>query len=373
MTARANELKASGKDVVSFAAGEPDFATPIPVCEAAIEAIKAGKTKYAPSRGVPELRQAIIAKCQRENGFEARADQIVVGTGAKQCLYNALQVLIGPGDEVVLFGPYWMTYADQILLAGGKPVVVQTTVEDGFVPTAAAFAAAITPRTKAVVLNTPSNPTGAMIPPETLGQIVRVALENDLWIISDEIYERLTYGSAHVSVVTLVPEAAERTVTVLGCSKSYSMTGWRIGFSISTVAVASAMSNLQDQVTSNATTFSQFGAVAALNLPPSVVEEMRVEFQTRRDLMVEAIRPASQVKLVVPQGAFYLFADFSAYLGGRVRTDVELAEHLLDSALVACVPGSVFEGPGCLRFSYATSRENIAKGMARVVDALQTL
>lgn len=373
MTARARKMMADGIDVISFAAGEPDFNTPAAVCEAAIKAINEGQTKYAPSRGIPGLQNAVVAKCLRENKLTVAPDQIVVSCGAKHSLYNALQVLIDQGDEVILFAPYWMTYADQVRLAGGTPVIVQTSSAKGFVPEPEAFAAAITPRTKAVVINTPSNPTGGAIDRATLEKLVEIAMSKGLWIISDEIYERLTYGHEHVSIATFGAEVAEKTVTVLGCSKTYSMTGWRIGFSVSSPKVASAMANLQDQVTSNATTFAQWGAVAALNLPDAEIEAMRSEFEVRRDLGLEILRSIDGVVAPTPKGAFYFFIDVAAKLGGSIQTDVQLAEHLLEHANIACIPGSVFEGKGCLRLSYATSRSDIEKGLGRLKTALEAL
>lgn len=373
MTARAKAMASQGLDVVSFAAGEPDFPTPEPIRRAAIEALEKGFTKYVPSRGIPALQAALVEKCQRENGFTTAPDQIVVSTGAKQSLFNAMQVLVGPGDEVLLFAPYWMTYADQAMLAGADINVVHTRFEDGFVPDPDAFKAAITPRTRVVVINSPCNPTGAMIPDDVLTQIVHIALEHGLWIITDEIYERLTYGRKHRSVVELVPEAAGQTITVMGCSKSYSMTGWRIGFSIAPAPVTSAMANLQDAVTSNATTFAQYGAVEALKLPAEVVESMRSEFQARRDLMLDELRNCQSVEFQVPEGAFYVMVNASSHLGGAIRTDIELAEMLLDKAHVACVPGSVFQADGFLRMSYATSRENIVKGVRRIAETLSTV
>ncbi len=373
MTARARKMKAEGIDVISFAAGEPDFNSPAEAIKAAEEALEKGMTKYAPSRGIPALQEAVVAKCARENGLQITPDQIVVSCGAKHSLYNAMMVLAGPGDEVVLFAPYWMTYADQILLTGAKPVVVHTSQATGYAPTPDQIEAAITPRTKAVVVNSPSNPTGGAWPLETLEKVGELAVKHGFWIISDEIYERLTYGYAHKSVASLDKAVAEQTVTVLGCSKTYAMTGWRIGFAVAPKPVASAMANLQDQVTSNATTFAQAGAVAALNMPSSEVEAMRAEFEARKNIGYGLLSKIPGVKLADPKGAFYFFADFSAFIGGKFRDDLALAEHLLAEAHVATVPGSVFEGPGHLRLSYATSRKDIETGIGRIADALGTI
>jgi aspartate aminotransferase len=366
-------MKAEGIDVVSFAAGEPDFNTPEPICNAAIEAIKAGFTKYTPSAGIKELKQAIVEKLERENGVHVTPDQVIVSCGAKHSVYNTMMALLEPGDEVILIAPYWMTYADQIRLAGGVPVVVRTSVEDDFVPSFDALKEAITPKTKAILINSPCNPTGAVLPRQTIKEIATLALRHGLWVIADEIYERLIYGAEHQSIAALGADIAEQTITIGGCSKSYSMTGWRIGFAAAPLAVAKAMSNFQDQVTSNPTSFAQRGAVAAYHLDPAMVETMRVEFEARRDLIVGLLRGIPGLKVPEPKGAFYVFPDVSRYLGGKVANDLDLAAFLLDQAQVATVPGSVFEGEGHLRLSYAASRKNIEKGVARIAEALKQL
>lgn len=370
ITAKARAMKAQGLDVLSFAAGEPDFNTPEPICEAAVDALRSGFTKYTASSGTPELKEAVCAKLERENGLRYEPSQIVASCGAKHSLYNALMVLLDPGDEVLLFAPYWMTYAEQIVLAGGRPVVIPTSGDRGFVPDLDAVAAAVTPRTRALILNSPSNPTGAVFPKRVVEALAELALRHDLWIVSDEIYERLVYGVQAVSPASLSEEVYERTVTINGCSKSYAMTGWRIGFAAAPKAVAAAMSNFQDQVTSNPTSFAQKGAAAALSLPPEAVESMRAEFEARRDLIVGLLRSIPGLKVPRPDGAFYAFPDVSAYLGGPVADDAALAEHLLVHARVATVPGSVFEGSGHLRLSYATGRREIEEGVARIAEAL---
>jgi aspartate aminotransferase len=361
-------MKAEGIDVVSFAAGEPDFNTPEPICEAAIHALRSGFTKYTPSSGTKDLKEAIAQKLDRENRVKVSPDQIVVSCGAKHSVYNTMQVLLDPGDEVILIAPYWMTYAEQVTLAGGKPVVVHASAESGFVPTYDQLREAVSPKTKAIILNSPSNPTGAVLPRSTMKEIAQLALRHGFWIVADEIYERLVYGAEHVSLASLSGEVAERTVTIGGCSKSYSMTGWRIGFAAAPLPVAKAMSNFQDQVTSNPTSFAQKGATAAFMLDSASVEAMRTEFEARRDLLLGLLADIPHVKTPKPLGAFYAFPDFSAYLKGQ--TDPELAAYLLEEAQVATVPGSVFEGPGHLRLSYAASRADIEKGVARIAEAL---
>lgn len=366
-------MVADGIDVVSFAAGEPDFDTPTAIVTRAIKALESGKTKYAPTPGLVELRKAISEKFARDNRLDYPFQQVIVGTGGKQVVYNALQVLIDEGDEVILIAPFWMTYETQILLAGGRPVIVHAPADQGYVPTPSQIEAAITPRTRAIVINTPSNPTGAAIPREALASIAEIAVAHDMWIISDEIYENLTYGHKHVSVATFSAKIKERTVTVSGCSKSYAMTGWRIGYAGAPLEVVKAMTDLQDQVTSGATTFSQEGAIEALSLPKSEIESMRATFERRRDLIVGFLRALPKVSVCEPQGAFYVFPDFNAYLGSKVKDDVALAEYLLEEAQVATVPGSVFYGPGHLRMSYATSDEDIRKGVARISEAISRL
>jgi aspartate aminotransferase len=373
ITAKANLMKASGQDVISFAAGEPDFNTPEPICRAAIDAIESGKTKYTPSSGIPALKAAISHKLERDNSIRVKPEQIVVSCGAKHSVYNAMQVLLDPGDEVILLAPYWMTYAEQIVLAGGVPVVVQTLPENDFAPDYDALRAAISSRTRAIIINSPCNPTGAVLPRNVLKQIAALALRHDFWIVSDEIYEKLIYGEAHVSIGSLGSEVLERTITINGCSKTYSMTGWRIGYAAAPDPVAKAMSNLQDQVTSNPTSFAQYGAIAALELPAATVEDMRAEFEGRRDLIVNLLGNIPGVALRQPMGAFYVLPKFEGLYGRAVKDDFELAELLLEQFAVATIPGSVFGAAGHLRLSYATGRIDIERGAARIAEAVKRL
>ena len=373
MSSKAKQMKADGINVVNFAAGEPDFDTPKSIVEAGKTALDQGKTRYTPTPGDMALREAIAEKLLRVNGLTYAPQQIIVGTGGKQCLYNALQILVGPGDEVVLPAPFWMTYESQVRLAGAKPVIVSSSAATGFVPDVGQIAAACNSRTRAIVFCSPTNPTGAVFPRETLEGIAKLAEERDLWIVTDEIYENLVYGAQHVSIATLSKETQDRTVTVSGCSKSFAMTGWRIGYAAAPLDVIKAMTNLQDQVTSGATTFSQYGAIAAMRLPKEETEAMRKTFEKRRDLIVSLLREVPQVTTNVPMGAFYVFPDVSAYLGGRFADDLALAEFLLDEAKVASVPGSVFYGPGHLRLSYATSEADIREGVSRIASTLATV
>ncbi|HWA82231.1 MAG TPA: pyridoxal phosphate-dependent aminotransferase [Fimbriimonadaceae bacterium] len=373
ISARAQSMRAQGIDVISLAAGEPDFPTPEPICDAAIAALRAGFTKYTPTPGILELRQAIAEKLWAENSVRVAPEQVIVSSGAKQSLFNSCNILLDPGDEVILIAPYWMTYAEQVMLAGGVPVKIQTTSESGFVPTSEQLREAVSPRTKAIIINSPSNPTGAVLSRQILKGIAALAIRHDFWVIADEIYEKLIYGAEHVSIASLGSEIAERTVTIGGCSKTFAMTGWRVGFAAAPLPVAKAMSNFQDQVTSNANSFAQKGAVKAFTLGGNAVEEMRVEYESRRNLVVGLLREIPDVTVNVPSGAFYAMPNVSAYLGGRFATDLELAEYLLDEGKVATVPGSVFEGHGHIRLSYAASRENLQTGIARISDALQKL
>jgi aspartate aminotransferase len=373
ITAKANAMKAEGIDVISFAAGEPDFNTPEPICNAAIDAIRAGFTKYTPSAGINELKDAIVTKLDRENGVKVAREQVVVSCGAKHSVYNTMMTLLDPRDEVILIAPYWMTYADQIRLAGGTPVVVHTKAENDFAPDFNDLKSAVSSRTKAILINSPCNPTGAVLPRNAIKEIAALALRHGLWVVADEIYERLIYGEEHQSIAALGSDIAERTITIGGCSKSYSMTGWRIGFAAAPAPIAKAMSNFQDQVTSNPTSFAQKGAIAAFNLPAEAVEGMRAEFEGRRDLIVKLLREIPGLNVREPKGAFYAFPDMSSFLGGKIATDLDLAAFLLEEAQVATVPGSVFEGVGHLRLSYAASRENIERGVARIAEALKKL
>ncbi len=367
ITAKAQAMRAEGKDVISLAAGEPDFDTPAPVNEAAIAAINSGFTKYTPSAGAKDLREAIAKKITDDHGVSVDFNQVIVSCGAKHSLYNTMMMLLDAGDEVLVFAPYWMTYIDQIRLAGGVPVVVHTSAAEGFVPSPESIRAAVTPRTKMIVVNSPSNPTGAVYPAETLDAIGKLAVEKGLWVVSDEIYEKLVYEGKHLSFMAQPKEVLERTILINGCSKTYAMTGWRVGFAYAPLMIAKAMSNFQDQVTSNPSSISQKAAIAAFRMPEDAVTAMRDTFAKRRDLIVGLLKSIPGVITPVPKGAFYVFPDFSAHLKGR--TDLELAGDLLDAG-VATIPGSVFEGTGHLRLSYAASEKDIERGVARIAGAL---
>lgn len=371
LTAIVAELRKCGEDIISFGAGEPDFGTPGPICEAGIQAISDGHTRYTASAGIPQLRTAIADKLAKENGVTVAPEQVIVSAGAKQSVFNALMTLCNPGDEVILIAPYWMTYRDQITLAEATPVAVRTSVETGYVPSIDDLKAATSSKTKAIIVNSPSNPSGAVLPRGTLKEIAALAIRHDFHVISDEIYEKLTYGAEHISIASLGSEIAERTVTVNGVSKAFAMTGWRIGYAAAPLPIAKGMSALQDQVTSNPASISQYAALAALKMPFEPVRAMVEEFGCRRELILGELAKIPDVRCARPGGAFYAFPDVRAYLGGR--TDLELAAHLLENHKVACVPGSVFEGDGHLRLTYALDRPQIVEGVRRISEGLESL
>ncbi|MGB9867649.1 MAG: pyridoxal phosphate-dependent aminotransferase [Bacillota bacterium] len=379
LDARAKEMQRSGIDVITFGVGEPDFDTPEHVKEAAIQAIKAGFTKYTPSNGIPELKAAICAKLSKENNLQYDPAQVVVSVGAKHAIFNALQVLCDPGDEVIVPSPYWVSYPDMVKLTGAVPVIVQGKEENGFKVTIEQLEAAYTPRTKALILNTPCNPSGAVYSRSELQRIAEFAVKKDIWVISDEIYEKLVYdGAEHISIASFGPDIYERTVTVNGVSKAFAMTGWRIGYSASPKQVAKAIGDYQSQCTSNATSISQKAAVAALSGSQEPVRAMVSEFKKRRDYMVARLSRMPGVRCPMPEGAFYVFPSFEPLLQRKFKGEVvgstsRLADILLNEAKVAVVPGEAFGMPGHIRFSYATSMQKIEEGLTRIEKAIRSL
>lgn len=369
---RTKELIAAGKDVLNFSVGEPDFDTPEHIKEAARQALAAGHTKYTPAAGTLELREAICEKLQADNGLEYEPADIVVSNGGKQSLYNVFQVILDPGDEVIVQAPYWVSYPEIVKLAGGVPVIVRSTAASGFRLTAAEIEAHLTPRTRAINLNSPSNPTGAVYSRAELEAIAELAVRHGLYIVTDEIYEKLMYGDAeHVSIASLGPEVKRLTITVNGFSKAYAMTGWRMGYCASERPLAKAMADLQGQSTSGPSSITQKAAVAALRGPQEPVEQMRQEFERRRDYIVERLNRLPGVDCLLPAGAFYVFPSVTGLLGRelagrRVETDADLCELLLEETGVSLVPGSAFGAPGHVRISYATSMENIVTGLDRI-------
>ncbi|MGN6106188.1 MAG: pyridoxal phosphate-dependent aminotransferase [Kofleriaceae bacterium] len=381
VTAKAAKLKAEGVDVVSFGAGEPDFDTPAHIKEAARGALdRAGVGKYTDVAGVLPLRKAIAAELSTVHQCEIAPDQVLVSTGAKHSLYNLFMALLDPGDEVLIPAPYWVSYPDMVLLAGGRPVVLDTRAEDDFAVTAAQVAAACSGRTRAIVLNNPSNPTGAVYTRSQIEELAEVVVAKDLIVISDDIYRQLVYGDAeYVSIAAVSPELAKRTVLIDGVSKTYAMTGWRIGYTAGPLPLIKAMSKIQGQSTSNPTHISQVATLAALTGPQACVAEMRQAFDERRLEMVKLLRAIPGVTCREPKGAFYAFPDLSAFVGKKspegsvLDDDVQLCDWLVEVGRVAVVPGSGFGAPGFVRLSYACSMANIQDGVGRLGNALAML
>jgi aspartate aminotransferase len=381
IAAKANALKAAGRDLVSFSAGEPDFDTPQNVKDAAIKAIVAGQTKYTPSSGTPALKNAIIAKLERDNGLSYKPSQIIASTGAKQSIYNAMQAILQKGDEVLIPAPYWVSYPEQVKLAGAKPVIVPTDAE--FRLSASVLERFVTAETKLIVLNSPSNPTGAVYDESTLKDIAELAVRYGIYVLSDEIYEKVIYdGRKAVSIASFNSAIKDLTITVNGLSKSHSMTGWRLGYAAGDAEIIAAMGRIQDQSTSNPSSITQAAGVEALNGPQDAVEVMRVEFQKRRDYIVAALNEIPGVVTNKPGGAFYVFPNVGKLYGRKytangvektVSDSDSFAEYLLDQADVAVIPGSGFGADDYVRLSYATSMENIVKGVTRISEAIGRL
>lgn len=371
---KAKAMKAQGIDVINFGVGEPDFDTPDNIKEAAIKAIRDGFTKYTAVGGIDPLKDAIISKLKTDNGVEYKREEIIVSCGAKHSLYNIAQALYGPGDEVIIPAPYWVSYPDQVLLSDAKPVIVKTFESDSFMLKPDALEAAITPKTKALILNSPSNPTGLAYDKKTMQAIAQICLKHNLYVISDEIYEKLLYdGTEHISIASLSPELKERTIIVNGLSKSHAMTGWRIGYAAGHAAIIKAMTNIQSQSTSNPTSIAQKAAVEALTGPQDFIEKMRLEFDKRRTYLVGALNALPNVSCLTPKGAFYAFPNVSKLYGGKVKSSSDLALFLLEDANVALVPGDAFGDDQFIRISYATSLKDIERAMKRIADSLKKI
>jgi aspartate aminotransferase len=367
---KAKAMKAEGIDVCGFGAGEPDFDTPDHIKAAAIAALEAGFTKYTPSGGLPELRQAIAEKLEADNQLKYRPSQIIVSSGAKHSCYNAILATCQAGDEVLIPSPYWVSYPDMVRLAGAEPVIVPTTERNGWKMRASDFENAMTPRTKMLILNSPGNPTGSVYTREELEGIVEVAAEEDIYILSDEIYEKLVYDDVkHVSIASLSQEAYDLTITVNGFSKAYAMTGWRLGYMAAPEAVAKAADNIQSHSTSHPCSFAQRGAVAALKGDQQPLADMRDEFSMRRNYMYDRITKIPNITAVKPEGAFYILVNISQ-LG---LSSQNFADRLLSKANVAVVPGIAFGDDRTVRLSYATSIDIIKKGLDRFQDFCRTL
>ncbi len=380
VTAKAAKLKADGIDVVSFGAGEPDFDTPDHIKDAARASLDKGVGKYTEVGGILALRKAIAAELSAVHNTKIEPDQVLVSSGAKHSLYNLFMALIDPGDEVLIPAPYWVSYPDMVMLAGGRPVILETKAEDDFAVTAAQVAAACSGRTRAIVLNNPSNPTGAVYTRAQIEALAKVVVEKDLLVISDDIYRQLVYGDAeYVSIASISPELAKRTILVDGVSKTYAMTGWRIGYTAGPKPLIQAMAKIQGQSTSNPTHIAQIATLAALTGPQDCVGTMRKAFDERRKRMVELLRAIPNVNCREPKGAFYAFPDVSAYVGKKtpegsiLDDDVQLCDWLVEVGKVAVVPGSGFGAPGFVRLSYACSMKNIEEGVGRLAKALGSL
>ncbi len=377
--AKAKALKASGVDIVGFGAGEPDFDTPDNVKEAAIRALKEGFTKYTPVGGIDELKEAIIEKFRIDNGLSYEKEEIIVSCGAKHSLYNISQALFGPGDEVLIISPYWVSYPDQVILSGAEPVIIHTEKDNNFNPEPELIKRHITDRTKAIILNSPSNPTGLAFDEDVLKNIANIAIEKDLYVISDEIYEKILYdGFKHISIASLSGEMKKRTVVVNGLSKSHAMTGLRIGYAAGDKQLIKAMTNIQSQSTSNPTSIVQKAAVEALRGPQDFTALMVSSFKERRDYIVERLNSIEGISCTKPVGAFYVFPDVSSLFGrryssGEISSSYDLTSYLLEEAKVAVVPGGAFGSDDHIRLSYATSMENIEKGLDRIEEAVKRL
>ena len=379
ITAKAKELKAQGKDVVGFGAGEPDFNTPENICEAAIKAIKDGFTKYTPASGTNELKAAISKKFKEFNGLDYDTDQIVISNGGKHSLTNIFTALINPGDEVIIPAPFWLSYPEIVKLAGGVPVIVTTTKEQNFKLTAEALAAAVTDKTKALVLNTPNNPTGMLYTEEELRAIAKVAVEKDFYVVADEMYEMLVYGEQkHISIASLGKDIYDRTITCSGLAKSYAMTGWRIGYTGSSKEIAKMMGSVQSHQTSNPNSIAQKAAVEALTGPQDSVKKMHAEFDKRRKYMYKRICDMDLLDALEPMGAFYVFVDGSAvlgksYKGTKIESVPQMADIRINEDNTAIVPCADFGFPDCFRLSYAISIEQIEKGLDRIESFIKEL
>lgn len=377
--AKAKAMKASGINVVGFGAGEPDFDTPDHIKDAAIAAIWGGLTKYTPVAGTMELKEAICNKLKVDQGLDYQPSQIVVSAGAKHSLYNAIQVLVQAGDEVILPAPYWVSYLEQIKLAGAEAKIVETQETNGFKLTPAELESVINQRTRLLILNTPSNPTGAVYSEAELKALGEIIVKYDLTVISDEVYEKIIYdGHRHVSIASISPDLKERTVVINAVSKAYAMTGWRIGYTATPAAVAGAMAGLQSHSTSNPTSIAQAASVAALNGDQEPVNRMVEEYTRRRNYMLERLLAIPGVTCARPDGAFYLFPNVKSYFGktckGKmINSATDLATILLEEIQVALVPGVAFGNDHCIRLSYAVSMDNIKEGMDRMTTLMEKI
>ena len=379
ITGKANELKAQGVNVMSFAAGEPDFNTPKNIIEASIKAMDDGYTKYTKTSGIVELRKAICKKLHQENNLNYSEEQIVVSTGAKQCLANTFLAILNKGDEVILQNPCWVSYTELIKLADGVPVIVNCDENDGYKLSAKNIEKAVTSKTKAILLNSPHNPTGIVYNKNELEEIAQIAKKYNLIIISDEIYEKLIYdGEEHVSIASLSEDAYERTIVINGLSKTYAMTGWRVGYTASSAKLAKIMSSVQSHMTSNVCSISQYAALEALTGPQDSINMMKNAFEERRNFMMKKLEEIDEVSFIKPQGAFYIMVNITYFIGKsingvKINNSIEFAKMLLEEEKVAVIPGAAFGLENFIRLSYATSMEVIEEGLDRIKSFLGKL
>ena len=381
MTRKSRELKAQGKDVINLSIGEPDFNTPVCIKDAAKKAIDDNQTHYTPVAGIPELRKAIAEKLKNDNNLDYNFDQIIVSTGAKQSIANALMCLVNPGDEVIVPAPYWVSYPEMIKLAEGKMVEIPTTVKQDFKATAKQIEAAITSKTKVFLFNSPNNPSGSVHTKDELKEIADVFAKHEhIYIISDEIYEYINYAGKHESIAQF-EAIKDRVITINGVSKGFAMTGWRIGYMAAPIEIAKACDKFQGQITSGTSSISQFAALEAVKIVPCAskeLNEMIDTFKTRRDLLFSKLNEIPGIESNIPDGAFYIFANVTDYYGKSngsitIQNDIDLCLYLLENALVAMVPGGAFGVPDCVRISYATSTENLLEAVDRISKALAEL
>ncbi|MDD3394662.1 MAG: pyridoxal phosphate-dependent aminotransferase [Anaerotignum sp.] len=380
ISSKAAQLKAKGKDIVTFGVGEPDFDTPVHIRKAGIAAIENGDTRYTAAAGIPALRQAVCDKLKRDNGLDYEAAQVIISNGAKHSLMNVFMAILNEGDEVIIPAPYWLSYSEMVKIAGGSPVIIHTKKENQFMLTKEELEHAYTEKTKAVVLTSPSNPTGMVTSYEDLKMTADFAVEKDIFVISDEIYEKLIYedDKKHISIASLGEEIYKRTIVINGVSKSYAMTGWRIGFAAAPLEIAKLMASLQSHMASNPNTIAQMATLAALNGSQDCVEEMRLEFKKRRDYIFEREEAIPLIHALKPEGAFYLFVNVTGTYGKKhegveIQSAADFAAILLDKKFVAVVPCADFGMPDYIRLSYATSMELIKKGMDRIEEMVQEL
>lgn len=375
VTARAAELRAEGKDIIGLGAGEPDFDTPEHIKAAAIESLKQGKTKYTAVDGTVELKTAIINKFKRENNLEYNNNQVLVSCGAKHSLYNLFQAVLNPDDEIIIPAPYWVSYPDMAKLAGAEPVIIKTTIDDNFKITPEKLRGAISEKTRMVVFNSPSNPTGACYSQDELAALGEVLLEHpEVLIVTDDIYEHILWGQdKFINIVNACPNLYARTIVVNGVSKAYSMTGWRIGYVGGPESVIKGMKKIQSQSTSNPSSMAQAAAVAALDGDQTYIYESTGIFKERHDFVLNSLTEIDGISCVASEGTFYSFPDMNGLIEklDGISNDIELAEFFLEKAEVAMVPGSAFGAPGCMRISFATSMENLEKSMARIKQAVE--